>query len=631
MCGISGIVHSGSYTCDENKYIDLIKHRGPDVQASFVHNNLCLFHTRLSILDLSATGSQPMFSTDGNYVIIFNGEIYNHLDIRRDLIKAGHSFRGTSDTETLLYGYIHYGEKVLELLNGIFAFAIFDKRSGDLFISRDHFGVKPLYYYYKDGLFAFSSELKTFTALPDFDRSLDDRAIVNYMSFLWSPGDVTPFRYVKKLRQGHNLRININNLAEPRANKYYQIPFTGVYDYVEEHKTVQALDTTLNDAVKRQLLSDVPVGFYLSGGVDSSLIAVLAQQYVSTPIDCFTINTDAVRYGKEGFEDDLKYARKVAAKNNFRLHEIDARVNIVDDFDKMIWHLDEPQADPAPLNIYNISKAANSMGIKVLLGGTGGDDVFSGYRRHKALTYESLMKVLPRPLISLALQASSIFDASAPMNRRVRKVLQQAGQSKYERLANYYSWASDNTILGLLSPGTQQDVKNYKPTGFLLDLLREIPNEHCDLNKMLYWELNSFLPDHNLNYTDKMSMAVGVETRVPFLDKQLVELSARIDPRLKMTKAGPKHILKKTAEKYLDAEILHRPKTGFGAPVREWVSKDLKDMISDRLNPQAIKSRGLFNEKAVWQLINDTNKGKIDGSYTIWSLLAIESWLRQFS
>jgi asparagine synthase (glutamine-hydrolyzing) len=572
-----------------------------------------------------------MFSADGNYVIIFNGEIYNHLDIRATLTKAGYAFKGTSDTETLLYGFIYYGEKVLELINGIFAFAIFDKRSGDLFISRDHFGVKPLYYYYKDGIFAFSSELKTFTVLPDFDRTLDDKAIVNYLSFLWSPGDATPFKYVKKLRQGHSMRLNINNAIEPKINKYYQIPFNGKYDYTEELSTIHTLDTALNEAVKRQLLSDVPVGFYLSGGVDSSLIAVLAQQYVSTPIDCFTINTDAAGYGREGFADDLTYARKVAAKNNFRLHEIDARVNIVEDFDRMIWHLDEPQADPAPLNIYNISKAANDMGIKVLLGGTGGDDVFSGYRRHKALVYESLMKVLPRPLINIALQATSIFDASAPMNRRIRKVLQQAGQSKYERLSNYYSWASGNTINGLLSVATQQKVKGYKPTGFLLDLLKEIPNEHCDLNKMLYWELNSFLPDHNLNYTDKMSMAVGVETRVPFLDKDLVELSARIDPALKMNRMGPKYILKKVAEKYLDAEILHRPKTGFGAPVREWIGHDLKDMISDRLNPQAIKNRGLFDEKAVWRLIDDTNKGRIDGSYTIWSLLAIESWLRQFS
>ncbi len=630
MCGIAGSIGIANWNSSE--VLSKIAHRGPDSDGVFTEDNVMLAHTRLSIVDLSEAGAQPMTSDDGNYVMVFNGEIYNHMELRKKLQQQGYHFHGHSDTETLLYGYIQYGEQVLQQLNGIFAFAVYNRQKKEVFVARDHFGVKPLYYYHKDGVFAFSSELKTFTRLPGFDRTIDVQALHSYINFLWAPGELTPFKYVRKLDQAHYIRISTaKRVAEVKPVKYYQIPYTGEYDRLSESNWIARLDEAMDKAVTSQLMSDVPVGFFLSGGLDSSLVAAIAQKHSDRPIRCYTVNSGETEIDKEGFSNDLQYARSLAKSHGFSLHEVDARVNILADFDSMIWHLDEPQADPAPLNVLNICKAARQENIKVLLGGTAGDDIFSGYRRHQALNYEGYFKVLPGPVAKLMLAATAPFNAAAPTIRRARKLLADAGKSKQERMAGYFAWLPKHVNKGLFAPAAQQMLQGYNPDQFLYDRLRDIPAEKSDLNRMLYMELHSFLPAHNLNYTDKMSMTTGVEARVPYLDRDLVELSTRIPPELKMKGSATKYILKKTAEKYLPHDIIYRPKTGFGAPVRQWITHDLDDMIQQRLAPSVLKSQGIFDEKAVWQLINNNKSGKIDASYSIWSLLAIQSWIAQFA
>jgi asparagine synthase (glutamine-hydrolysing) len=629
MCGIVGIINSNGKMLHEN-ILDIISHRGPDDFGDYCEKEVYLGHRRLSIVDLSATGHQPMQSVDEKHVIVFNGEIYNHLDIKKDLIEKGYTFNGVSDTETLLYGFIEYGPEILKKLNGIFAFAIFSKDDNSIFIARDHFGVKPLYYFFDGFNLCFSSELKAIINQKDVNKDLDFSALSKYINYLYSPDETTPFKSIKKLAAGHFIRYKIaTNQFE--LSKYYDIPFDGKVSNSTLEVLTKDLEHHLINAVERQLMSDVPIGFFLSGGLDSSLIAAIAQKLNPEKIiECFTIDYGSDKLSREGFADDLFYAKLISQKLNFKLNIVKAEIDIVKDFDKMIWHLDEPQADPAPLNVLNICYAAKQKGIKVLLGGTAGDDVFSGYRRHQALSYEKYLDILPKQVWTFFYKISSNLDANKPLNRRLRKFLNETNKSKLDRMAGYFAWLPYAHNFNLFT-NTIQDNLNYNhPSKVLFDLLKNIPNETSDLNKMLYWEMKTFLMGHNLNYTDKMSMAVGVEARVPFLDLDLVNFSTTIPAEFKLKGNETKYILKKVAEKYLPKEIIYRPKSGFGAPIRKWIIVDLEDMIKERLAPDVIKARGIFDEKAVWQLINDNKAGKIDASYTVWSLLAIESWMQQF-
>ncbi|MBC7485281.1 MAG: asparagine synthase (glutamine-hydrolyzing) [Cytophagaceae bacterium] len=632
MCGIAGIVDYIN-PIDEDLLHRMNKrmaHRGPDDSGIYKHESVGFAHHRLSILDLSINGHQPMVSDCGNYVLVFNGEIYNHKEIR-NAIAHKYSFKSNSDTETLLYAFIEYGDRLFEKLVGIFSFAILDKKKEELYVVRDQFGVKPLYYYQKDNVFLFASELKSMLEYKSYDRSIDYNALVNYINFLWSPGEQTPFLYTKKLLPGHYIKLSTTNPDRFSIVQYYDIPFTGIYSIQSEEEQVYELQQRLEKAVERQLQSDVPVGFFLSGGLDSSAILAMAKKiYPKERFPCYTIDSGDQSY--EGFSNDLHYAKIVANHFNVPLKIVKADVDIVNHFDQMIYHLDEPQADAAPLNVLEISKAALNDGIKVLLGGTGGDDLFSGYRRHQVLNYEPIFQLIPKWSVGLLKQGFRPFNLSHPSVRRMRKVLTDLDKTQAERVFGYYSWIS----LGINKSLFNETLRNqpafqaHQPLHDFEKLWGNIPKEENLLNKSLYWEMKTYLPDHNLNYTDKMSMAMGVETRVPFMDLDLVNFSTTISPQLKMKGNVTKYILKKAMEPYLPAEIINRPKTGFGAPVRDWVVNKLDTRINSILSSESIEARGIFNSKSVSRLISDNKSGKIDASYTVWSLLAIESWMRQF-
>lgn len=628
MCGIVGYIGN-----TPEKFIKALTnnicHRGPDDSGYFLNEKLALGHRRLSVLDLSCNGHQPMYSEDGNYIIVFNGEIYNHLDIRGELIKEGIHFKSNSDTETLLNGYQVWKEGILNKLNGIFAFAIFSIKDQEIFIARDEFGIKPLYYYYYNSTFLFGSEIKSFLSVPSFNRAIDAKGLVNYINYLWSPGETTSFEFTKKLLPGHYLKFSLNNI-QIKPVKYYDIPFTGKYSDATEGELIDQLEQKLLSAVERQLLSDVPVGFFLSGGLDSSLlVAMVRRLFPKRKIQAFTIDT-GILSEKEGFADDLYYAKLVAQHLNVDLEIVDAEIDIIKDFDKMIWHLDEPQSDIAPLNVLNICRRAQEMGYKVIIGGTAGDDLFSGYRRHLALKYEKYFSLIPHPIAKLLKQGTAKLPVSNATFRRVRKLTEDIDKTSLERQTGYFSWIPISKNKQFFSKSYFELIDDYDPLDYLKSLRSNIPEEKNQLNQMLYWEMKSFLVDHNLNYTDKMSMAVGVEARVPYLDKELVEFSTTIPPALKMKGNDTKYILKKVAERYLPENVIYRPKTGFGAPVREWIKDGLSQMISEKLDSEKLKKQGIFNPDEIHQMIKKNKMGEIDGSYSILSLLAIESWIKQF-
>ncbi len=628
MCGIIGAIGAFENSVSLGS-LDSILHRGPDSSGVFIRDNFFLGHTRLSIQDLSENGSQPMYSDDKRYVIIFNGEIYNHLEIRRE-IQTHRDFKSSGDTETVLYAYIEYGVAIFEKLNGIFAFAIFDNQTNEIIIARDHFGVKPLYFYNKDDLFLFGSELKSFLPF-NIDLNISAEAIFNYVSFLWSPGEKTPFENIKKLFPGTFLKFIIDKHDNVKPLQFYRLINPIQKSIKSEAQLIDELEIHLLKAVERQMLSDVPVGFFLSGGLDSSLLVAMARKlHPELEMKCFTIDVGDKNASTEGFVDDLFYAKNVADYLNVDLKIVRADFDIVEMFDKMIWHLDEPQADAAPLNVLKIASLARDQDIKVLIGGTAGDDLFSGYRRHQALSIEKYIRILPYFFISAVQNTIKYFPSNIPGVRRLKKLVENLHETPIRRQLGYFSWLSESTTKSLFSDQWKKILYNYDPFEFFHKIGEELAEDTNDLDRMLFWELKTFLVDHNLNYTDKLCMAVGVEARVPFLDLELVEFSMSIPASLKMKGKQTKYVLKKVAERYLPTDIIYRPKTGFGAPVRKWIITDLQHMIEERLSYERLEKRGIFDSKKVWELIEANKAGKIDASYSIWSLLAIESWLTQF-
>lgn len=622
MCGILGYFGSNVQSFTSKVSLDAIAHRGPDFANATQGNLYFLGQTRLSILDLSENGNQPMFSNDKKSVIIFNGEIYNHLELRNEFLPH-QNFISTSDTETLLYGLIQYGTDFINKLNGIFAFSFYNIETKDFIIARDHFGIKPLYYFLGNKEICFSSELK---AILPFKNTLeiDKYALKNYINFLWAPGELTPEKEFKKLLQGHYIKGNSENVANAEFVQYYNVPFTGKYLQKTEKQWIDELEAKLIESVKRQMLSDVPVGFFLSGGLDSSLLVAMAKKLnPKAKIECFTLKTDEVE--KEGFASDFEYAKAIAKHLDVNLNIVEGQIDILKDFDKIVFHLDEPQADPAPIHVLNICKAAREKGIKVLIGGTAGDDVFSGYRRHIAISIIQKMQIIPLFLRKSIKKAASVFNRKSSFGRRINKLFYNIDKPIDETMLGYFDWIDNETLEDLFIEKNTKDKHLY-----FKEIIKSISKEKSNLNKMLFWEMNTFLVSHNLNYTDKLSMAIGVEVRVPYLDVELVNFSTSIPPELKLKGKETKYILKKVAERYLPHDVIYRPKTGFGGPVREWILNDMDVIINDYLSEETIAKRGIFNYNKVQQLISDNKKGTIDASYPIWSLLAIESWMRQF-
>ncbi len=628
MCGIlgfSGKCAPGALSTGLNA----IAHRGPDDSGVFVDvaARIGLGHARLSIVDLSSLGHQPMVSADRTVALVFNGEIYNFRELRADLEAQGVSFQGHSDTEVLLKLYLAEGEAMLSRLNGIFAFAVWDSRQQALLISRDAVGVKPIYYAALNGCFAFASEIKALLQLVPEARELDVAALHRYLSFLWCPGEGTPLKAVRKLLPGEAMVVRAGRIE--RRWLWYQLPaFRGIAADLDKKAALVGTVFHLRQAVQRQMVADVPVGAFLSGGLDSSAVVAFAREQ-KPDIHCFTI--EAVGGQEEGQIDDLPYARKVAQHLGVPLEvvQIDAG-RMADDLVRMVAQLDEPLADPAPLNVLYISQLARDQGIKVLLSGAGGDDLFAGYRRHWALQAESYWRWLPHDLRRRLAQVSVQTKPRRVWARRLGKIFNGAALVGDERLVEYFRWAREADLMALYTPETRRTLGGELAATPMLDFLDPLPDSVAPLERMLMLEQRFFLTDHNLIYTDKMSMAAGVEVRVPFLDLDLVDFAARIPLGLKQRGSEGKWVLKKAMEPYLPHEVIYRPKSGFGAPLRRWMRHDLRQLLGDLLSVNSLNRRGLFDPAAVQQLIAANDAGKVDASYTLLSLLCIEIWCRTY-
>lgn len=629
MCGIAGF--SGDFDpallASMN---DLQAHRGPD-DAGVWHDAECgvgLAHRRLSILDISPLGHQPMLSADQSVALVFNGEIYNFRELRADMEAGGASFRSHSDTEVLLALYLREGAAMLPKLNGIFAFALWDRSRQELLLARDALGVKPLYYMKAAAGFVFASEMKALVPLLGASAELDLISLHRYLSFLWCPGEGTPLRGVRKLLPGEAMVVRDGKVS--RHWPWYQLPnFRSVSaGRLDEDSAIHGTRSAVRIAVHRQLVADVPVGAFLSGGLDSSAVVAMAREQVPN-IRCFTI--EASGGGDAGDTDDLPYARRVASHLGVALDvvKIDS-AQMAGDLESMVYQLDEPLADPAPLNVLYISRLARSNGIKVLLSGAGGDDLFTGYRRHRALGYERAWTWLPFPLRDGLERATAGLDQRRPLFRRLAKLFSGAGLTGDARLANYFAWAREAKLMNLYTPEFRASISQELAAQPMLDFLAPLPQSTPRLERLLALEQRFFLADHNLVYTDKMSMAVGIEVRVPFLDLDLVDFAARIPPHLKQRGAEGKWVLKKAMEPYLPHDVIYRPKTGFGAPLRRWMRHELRELLGDMLSVESLRRRGLFDPKSVQRLIQQNDSGRVDATYTLLSLLCIEIWCRRF-
>jgi asparagine synthase (glutamine-hydrolysing) len=629
MCGIIGI--SGQLDVAALRAgTAAIAHRGPDDTGVFfdVQSQIGLGHTRLSIVELSELGHQPMLSTDGQVVLVFNGEIYNFRELRAELELSGCAFRGNSDTEVVLQLYLTHGQAMLSRLNGIFAIGLWDARREGLLLARDALGVKPLYFYEGQGTFSFASELKALRSLMPQLFALNHAALHRYLSFQWCPGAETPSADVYKLGPGEALWVS-KGRVEQRFT-WYQLPVLQKHSHAKftEIESVAGVQFHVRQAVQRQMIADVPVGAFLSGGLDSSSVVTFARE-INPDIQCFTI--EATGGQEAGMVDDLAYAKQVAShlKVPLEIVKVDSS-RMAAELEQMVYQLDEPLADPAPLNVLYISRLAREQGYKVLLSGAGGDDIFSGYRRHLAQKLEAYWGWLPGKALAGLNQLAQQLDQRKPLNRRLAKVLNGAALEGDARLVNYFLWARREDLYALYTPAFKIAINDAKAEAPLLEFLDDMPDTTSALDRMLALEQRFFLPDHNLTYTDKMSMAVGVEVRVPLLDLDLVKFASQIPDEFKQRANHGKWVFKKAMEPFLPKNVIYRPKTGFGAPLRRWMRMELKELLSDTLSAERLKRRGLFEPTAVQRLIEANNEGRLDASYTLLSLLCIELWCKAF-
>jgi len=628
MCGIVGCW--GNYEPELiNNMNDSIAHRGPDGEGIYrdKKSSLSLGHRRLSIIDLSDSGRQPML-VKHDIVIIYNGEVYNYRELKEKLIKKGYVFRGTSDTEVVINMYLEFGFDFLEQLNGIFALAIWDPREKHLLLARDGLGVKPLYYTENSKGFIFSSELKSILHEKSIDKEINARAITSYLSFLWSPPPDTMLKCIKKLEPGRALLVKDSKIK--KSWSFYELPVNQPISTESPAMLIEKMDHLLKQAVEKQMVSDVQVGAFLSGGLDSSsLVAMVKNLMPDYSLPCFTIDLGG-GFKQEGFQEDLPYAKMVANHLNVELNVIEVTPDIASDFEKMIYLMDEPQADPAPINSYYITEAAKKSGVKVLLSGAGGDDLFTGYRRHLAVELEKYWGWLPVSMRQLASKLSESLPVKNPYARRFKKMIQYAPLNQKQRICHYFRWCSQSVMVSLLSKDIISSLGDFDYQDPLMETLNKLPNNVSRLKQALHLDTKHFLTDHNLNYTDKTSMASGVEVRVPLLDQDLVNFSNTVPDKYLQRGSTGKWIFKKTMEKYLPAEVIYRPKTGFGAPLRSWLNKDLKPIVEDTLSIKSIKNRGLFDPMGVQNLIKMDQSGKEDYSYIIYALASIEVWCRLF-
>ena len=634
MCGIFGAVTRRPFPEEDiRRANNAVRHRGPDDggYACFQSEpwSVAIGNRRLSILDLSSRGHQPMADETGRIKIVYNGETYNFREVRQELEKCGHHFDSDTDTEVVLKAYKQWGAGCLKRLNGMFAFAIWDERDQSLFIARDRLGVKPLYYTRIAEGIAFASEVKSLLWLPGVRRRMNESALAKYLSFLWVPDPTTLFEGIEKLPAGNYAIFRDGKL---QIEEYWDLGFAKEALRISEEDAIGEVTRRLRESVRGRLVSDVPVGVFLSGGLDSSLITAMMAEVVDKPIVACSIGFGAdISY--DIAPDDLKYARKVrdCFREKLDFREIVLDPEVVSLLPETIWHLDEPVADPAALSTYLICRAAKAT-ASVMLSGVGGEEVFGGYPRYLAMKLAGSLEygspifhssAFSRMLDRLPASRPGPFLAHFRNFKKFARAVQTRDfQLRYLAMRAYYTPAE---LKGLLkNPALAEQALEEHLTWF------ERVKGRDPLSQLLYVDTKTFLPCLNLAYTDKMSMAASVEIREPLLDYQLVEFVTNLPSPYKIHGRKQKYILKKVGERFLPKEVVWRKKSGFGAPIRAWVMKDLRPLIDDLLSERSVEERGLLNYSAVEKILEDQRSGREDNAFRIWALLTLELWMRTF-
>ncbi len=616
MCGITGFIGQGTKG-DLLKMVGSLTHRGPDDQGVFFENGVAFGHTRLSILDLSPLGHQPMFSQDRNTVLVFNGEIYNFQELKTELSLDGHLFQGASDTEVILALYEKYREKSFEKMHGMFAIALYDKKNERLILARDRMGKKPLYWFFLNGTFAFASEIKSLLIHPAFKKDIDLFALNKYLLYEHVPTPQTIFKYAKKLEAGQYL---VYEKGRIRKEKYWKPDFTESDISFEE--TLVSLDKEIDSSVKERMISDVPLGVFLSGGLDSSAIAYYAQKNSEQKIKTFSIGFDEKSFDESG------YARQVADFLGTEHYEkkVSAQ-DLLDVIPELAQMTDEPLADASIIPTYLLSKFAKEQ-VTVALGGDGGDELFAGYPTFQA---DILRGYFPKFLISPAEKILRLLPVSHKNLGPVFQLLKfLEGAKEKDPLVRHQKWLgafTDEERQELFAPEKWKFLEKGKADAYEdLKTYEEEASGASEGTKLLYSYERSYLMDHVMVKADRASMRASLETRAPLLDHKFVELANRLPFSFKLRGFTTKYILKKLMEKKIPKDIIYRKKKGFGIPVAAWLSGELREFCDNTLSRSAIQNAGFFNYSYVEKLKKEHFQKKRNYAKKLWTLLVFQLW-----
>lgn len=621
MCGICGIFDTYQRNRIDKetlqKMCDVLKHRGPDDEGMFIDKNIGLGHRRLSIIDLSA-GHQPMHNEDNSVWIVFNGEIYNHQELRAKLEKKGHRYYTLSDTESIIHSYEERGDECVNELRGMFAFCIWDAKKNKLLLARDRIGIKPLYYIFKDGRLLFASEIKSILQDKDIAREVNLKALHNYLTLQYVPAPETIFKGINKLLPGHIVSCTVDGME---IKKYWELYLLKGEIIQSENYYSQRLLELLKESVKLRLMSDVPLGAFLSGGIDSSAVVGIMSQLMTQPVKTFSIGFDVGSEDKKEGYNELEYARTISKYFQTDHHEeiVNAK-DIYQYLPKTIWYFDEPLADYAGIPTYLISMLARKY-VTVVLTGEGADELFGGYERYHGerlihyyqkipnLLREEMIAPLVKSLPGLSKAKKLVERASIPLKVRYTS----SCAFDYKQRQNLYTEDFKQEI------GQIEFVDVFN--SYFEDKLQDY------LNTIFYTDIKTWLPDDLLMKVDKMSMMTSLEARVPYLDHHLVEFCCNIPGNLKIRGITLKYILKKALRNFLPKEIIYRKKHGFTLPVKIWFKNELQE-LSKILVDSLSQKRGYFNMEFIQQMIKEHQSGVTDHSLRLWALLTLELWFR---
>ena len=622
MCSIFGVLHFDGSPVERatlKAMAQLTAHRGPDDEGFYISGACGIGMRRLSIIDV-AGGHQPLSNPDGSLTLVCNGEIYNFRELRRELQARGHRFATKSDSEVLLHGYAQWGDEVVQRLNGMYGFALWDARRRRLLLGRDRLGVKPLYLYRDAKRLAFASEAKALLALPGVSADIDPQALHSYLGLGYVAAPATLFKGITKLPPATVVSVEGQRLRESR---YWGLP-QHTDTQISEPDWIERIRSRLGEAVRMQMVSDVPIGAFLSGGVDSSTVVGLMAQHSDRPIRTYSIGFDGA--AAEQFYNELPYARRVAELFGTEHHEILVRPDAAALLPRLLWHMDEPIADSAFITTYLVSEFARRE-VTVILSGVGGDELFGGYRRYLGEHYQAYFERLPAWMRRGAAAAGRRLpsDRHSPLlnlSRLAKGFLQGAELPFEERYRSYVEVFPRSELMNLVR-------ESAEAPDAIAQAFAEAGGDD-PLNRMLAVDAQTQLPDDLLLLTDKMSMATSLECRVPLLDHELVELAARMPQSVKIRGGRLKHAMKEAVRGLLPPEILERGKRGFGTPMGAWLKGELAPLLHELLSEASIEARGLLDPAPVRELIGRHEANRVDGTDRLLALMNLEIWARLY-